>query len=191
MMRSMGQVIPFEERAVARLRDRLGAAESARQDLIAFARGHSGATSAIHSAVLAMIQADDIDQLFDTVTRVWPRLLGLDHVTLAIVVDGKGFRVESGHVGTVERQIVDRAIEQHGPVTMRTVPCGHPLFGAAVRNVRSEALIVLPSQAPLPYGLLLLGQEDATNLDNRLGVQLLGFLGSGLAAMIRRCLIDN
>ena len=74
---------------------------------------------------------------------------------------------------------------------MRTVPCGHPLFGSAVRNVRSEALILLPSQAPLPYGLLLLGQHEGTNLDNRHGVQLLGFLGSGLAAMIRRCLIDN
>src|ERR1044072_7378863 len=169
-MRGMGQVIPFEERAVADLRDQPSAAESARQDLMAFAGGHSGPASAIHSAVLAMIQADDIDQLFDSVTRVWPRLLGLDHVTLAIVVDGKGFRVESGHVGTVERQIADRAIEQHGPGTMRTVPCGHPLFGGAVRIARAEALIVLPSQEPLPYGLLLLGQEDATNLDNRHGV---------------------
>jgi uncharacterized protein YigA (DUF484 family) len=74
---------------------------------------------------------------------------------------------------------------------MRTVACGHPLFGSAVRNIRSEALILLPSQAPLPYGLLLLGQEDAAGLDQRHGAQLLGFLGSSLAAMIRRCLIDN
>jgi len=187
----MGKVIPFEEWAVAKLRDRLGAAESAKEDLIAFARGHSGATASIHAAVLAMIEADDIDQLFDTVTRVWPRLLGLDHVTLALVVEDKGFRVESGYVGTVERRIVDRAIEQLDPVTMRTVPCGHPLFGSAVGNVRSEALILLPSQAPLPYGLLLLGHQDAVSLDNRHGAQLLGFLGSSLAAMIRRCLIDS
>ena len=40
----MGKVISFEERAVATLRDRLGAAESAKEDLIAFAQGHSGAT---------------------------------------------------------------------------------------------------------------------------------------------------
>ena len=43
-MPAMGRVISFEERAVATLRDRLGAAESANEDLIAFARGHSGAT---------------------------------------------------------------------------------------------------------------------------------------------------
>ena len=187
----MAQVIPFEERAVAKLRDRLGEAESAKQDLIAFARGHSGATASIHAAVLAMIEADEIDQLFNTVTRHWPRLLGLDHVTLALVVEDKGFRIEPGHVGTVERQIVDRAIERLDPVTMRTVPCGHPLFGSAVRHIRSEALILLPSQAPLPYGMLLLGHHEAASLDNRHGAQLLGFLGSSLAAMIRRCLIER
>ena len=187
----MAKVIPFEERAVARLRDRLGAVESANEDLIAFARGHSGATASIHSAVLALIEADGTFALFETVTEVWPRLLGLDHVTMALVADGKGFRIEAGRVGTVEPRIVDRAIEQLDPITMRTVPCGHPLFGSAVGNVRSEALILLSAEAPLPYGLLLLGQSDAASLDNRHGAQLLGFLGASLSAMLRRCLIDN
>ena len=117
----MGKVISFEERAVATLRDRLGAAESANEDLIAFARGHSGATAAIHAAVLALMEADSLDALFDIVAKDWPRLLGLDHAVLALVADGRGFRVEAGHVGTVEPRIVDRAIERLDPVTMRTV----------------------------------------------------------------------
>jgi uncharacterized protein YigA (DUF484 family) len=187
----MGKVISFEDRAVAKLRDRLGAVESANEDLIAFARGHSGATASIHAAVLAAIEADTIDGLFDVVTRVWPRLLGVDHATLALVADDRGFRVDAIHVWTVEKRIVDRAIEQLDPVTMRTVPCGHPLFGQAVGQIRSEALILLSTEAPLPYGLLLLGQKEAAGLDNRHGAQLLGFLGSSLAAMIRRCLTDN
>ena len=37
----MGKVISFEDRAVATLRDRLGAATSANEDLIAFARDFS------------------------------------------------------------------------------------------------------------------------------------------------------
>ena len=187
----MAQVIPFEERAVARLRDRLGAAESANEDLIAFARGHSGATAAIHAAVLALINADGLFALFDVVRNDLPRLLGLDHAVLTLVVDGKGFRVESGHVGTVEPRIVDRAIGQIDPVTMRTVACGHPLFGSAAREIHSEALILLTADAPLPYGLLLLGQKEAACLDNRHGAQLLGFLGASLSAMLRRCLIDR
>ena len=187
----MAKVISFEERAVATLRDRLGEAESARQDLIAFARGHSGATAAIHAAVLALIEADSLAELFDVVRRDWPSLLGLDHAALALVADGKGFRVEADYVGTVEPKIVDRAIGRLDPVTMRTVDCGHPLFGSAARHIRSEALILLPAQGPLPYGVLLLGQKDAASLDNRHGAQLLGFLGASLGAMLRRWLMKD
>jgi hypothetical protein len=187
----MAKVIPFEERADATLRDRLGAAESAKEDLIAFARGHSGATAAIHSGVLALIEADSLEALFDVVRVDWPRLLGLDHAALALVADGKGFRVESGYIGTVEPRIVDRAIERIEPVTMRTVACGHPLFGSAAKDIRSEALILLSAEAPLPYGLLLLGQRSAASLDNRHGAQLLGFLGASLSAMLRRWLMNG
>lgn len=187
----MAKVISFEERAVATLRDRLGAAESARQDLIAFARGHSGATAAIHAAVLALIEADSLEALFDVVRRDWPRLLGLDHAALALVADGKGFRAEAGYIGTVEPRIVDRAIERLEPVTMRTVDCGHPLFGSAAKDVRSEALILLTAEAPLPYGVLLLGQNSALSIDNRHGTQLLGFLGASLSAMLRRWLMNG
>lgn len=187
----MGKVISFEERAVATLRERLGAAESANEDLIAFARGHSGATASIHAAALMLMDADSLDELFRVVSEDWPQLLGLDRAVLTLVADGKGFRVEAGHVGTVEPRIVDRAIERLEPVTMRTVDCGHALFGAEARTIRSEALIVLPAAAPLPYGLLLLGQAESTCFDNRHGAQLLGFLGASLQAMLRRWLING
>ena len=187
----MSRVISFEERAVATLRDRLGAVQSANEDLMAFARGHSGATAAIHSAVLALMEADSLEALFEVVRRDWPRLLGLDYAALALVVDGKGFRVESGYVGTVEPKIVDRAIGRLEPVTMRSVDCGHPFFGSAAKNVRSEALILLSSEAPLPYGLLLLGQQDTAFIDNRQGAELLGFLGATLNAMLRRWLMNG
>ena len=187
----MGKVISFEERAVATLRDRLGAAESANEDLIAFARGHSGATASIHAAVLALMDADDVDGLFNAVTRIWPRILGLDHVVLALVADGAGFRVDRGAVETVERRLIDRAIEQVDGITMRTAERGHSLFGRDAGLVRSEAVILLPTDAPLPYGLLLLGQRDELCLDARHGAQLLGFLGDSLGAMLRRCLTER
>ena len=187
----MAQVISFEERAVATLRDRLGAAESAKQDLIAFARGHSGATHAIHLAVLELMHADSLDALFSAVTGKWPAILGLDEVSLALVADGKGFRVHSSGVGTVEPKIVDRAIERIDPVTMRTVDCGHPLFGERTRDIRSEALVVIENDAPLPYGLLLLGQESSASIDARTGAPLMGFLGASLGAMLRRWLVQT
>lgn len=186
----MGRVISFEERAVATLRDRLGAAESANEDLIAFARGHSGATAAIHHAVLALMEAGSPEELFAVVTDEWPKILGLDHVSLALVADGIGFRVYDGANEMIERRLIDRAIAEIDSVTMRTVERGHALFGRVATGIRSEALILLPAEAPLPYGILLLGQRVKVDLDARHGAQLLGFLGASLGAMLRRCLID-
>lgn len=187
----MGKVISFEERAVATLRDRLGAAESANEDLLAFARGHSGATASIHAAVLALMDADSINELFDTVTATWPKMLGIDHAALALVADGKGFRVHAGGTEAVESRLIDRAIGEIDAVTLRTVDRGHSLFGASAGGIRSEAIILLPAVAPLPYGLLLLGQRAEASLDARHGTQLLGFLGNSLAAMIRRWLSQD
>ena len=186
----MGKLIPFEERAVATLRDRLGAVESANEDLIAFARGHSGATASIHSAVLALMGADSVDALFNVVTKAWPKILGLDHIALALVADGLGFRVHQGAIELVERKLVDRAIDQVDSIIMRTTLRGHALFGREAAAIRSEALIPLPAPTPLPYGLLLLGQRTEASLDARHGAQLLGFLGDSLGAMLRRWLID-
>jgi uncharacterized protein len=190
-MRVMAKVISFEERAVATLRDRLGAAESAKEDLIAFAQGHSGVTAAIHQAVLALMMADGLDALFKVVARQWPAILGLDHAALALVVDGRGFRVHSKGIEMIEPRLIDRAIADLDHVTMRTVERGHALFGTAADQVHSEALILISANAPLPYGLLLLGQHEAACLDNWHGAQLLGFLGESLSAMLRRWLMNG
>src|SRR4029079_8074906 len=117
----MATVIPFEERAVAHLRDRLGAVEEANQDLIAFARGHSGAVSSLHSAVLAAMEADGIDALLHVVTQEWPLILGIDAVALALIVGDKGFRADGTGVQSVEPRLVERAIGQVDGVEMRTV----------------------------------------------------------------------
>jgi uncharacterized protein YigA (DUF484 family) len=186
----MATVIPFEERAVARLRERLGAVEEANQDLIAFARGHSGAVASIHDAVLAALVTEDLESLFHVVTQEWPLILGLDSVALALVVGNQGFRADGGGVQFVAPQLVDRAMKGVDGVEMRNVGRGHPLFGPACSLVRSEALIRIDSDRPLPYGLLVLGQRSEQKIDGRHGSELLLFLGRSLAAMIRRWLID-
>ncbi len=190
MIRFMGMVIPFEERAVARLRERLGAVEEANQDLIAFARGHSGAVASIHEAILAGLETEGLEGLFHVVTQEWPLILGLDSVALALVVRGQGFRADANGVQFVAPQLVDRAISGVNGVELRNVGRGHPLFGPACSLIRSEALIRIDAEAPMPYGLLVLGQRNAQSLDARHGSELLLFLGRSLAAMIRRWLID-
>ena len=186
----MSRVISFEQHAVARLRERLGAAEEANQDLIAFARGHSGAVSSIHSAVIAAMEADSVEALLHVVTQEWPLILRIDAVALALVIGGKGFRADGNGVQTVEPQLLKRAIGNLDAVEMRTVERGHPLFGPACELIRAEALIRIDCEPPLPSGLLALGQRAELSLDARHGSELLMFLGRSLAAMIRRWLID-
>jgi hypothetical protein len=186
----MATVIPFEERAVAHLRDRLGAVEEANQDLIAFARGHSGAVAAIHAAVLAAIDADGIDGLLHVVTQEWPLILGIDSVALSLIVGDRGFRADGGGIQLVEPEILRRASGQVAGVEMRTVKRGHPLFGPACELIRAEALIRIDCEPPLPVGLLALGQRQSQSLDARHGSELLMFLGQSLAAMIRKWLTN-
>lgn len=182
----MGVLIPFEERAVARLKDRLGQAESARADLVAFAFGHSHAVASIHSAVLAALDARDIDELVGAVTGAWPRLLGVDSVALALVVGERAFLAEGGGVRRVERAIVERALATLDEVAMRRVAQGHVLFGSSAAAIRAEALVRVGAAGESTYGLLAIGQRQAPALDASHGGDLLRFLGASLDAMIRR-----
>jgi uncharacterized protein YigA (DUF484 family) len=186
----MATVIPFEERAVAHLRQRLGAVEEANQDLIAFARGHSGAVASIHAAVLAAVETDSIEDLLHVVTQEWPLILRIDAVALSLIVGDRGFRADGSGVQVVDPAILRRAIGQIDGVLMRTVERGHPLFGPACDLIRAEALIRIDCEPPLPCGLLTLGQRAELSLDARHGSELLMFLGRSLAAMIRKWLID-
>jgi hypothetical protein len=184
----MAMVIPFEERAVAQLRQRLGAVEEANNDLIAFARGHSGAVASIHSAVLAAIEADSIENLLHVVTQEWPLILRIDAVALSLIVGDRGFRADGSGVQQVDPAILRRAIDRVECVDMRTVGRGHPLFGPACDLIRAEALIRIDCEPPLPCGLLALGQRAELSLDARHGSELLMFLGRSLAAIMRKWL---
>ena len=184
----MATVIPFEERAVAHLRERLGEVQEANEDLIAFARGHSGAVASIHEAVLAGIEADGVESLLHVVTQEWPLILGIDAVALSLIIADKGFRADGSGIQQVEPSILRRAIDCVDGVEMRKVDHGHPLFGPACDLIRAEALIRIECEPPFPTGLLALGQRAELSLDARHGSELLMFLGRTLAVMIRKWL---
>lgn len=185
----MGNVINFEDRAVASLRARVAAAEEANQDLIAFARGHSGAVASIHEAALAAIEAEGLDHLIHIVTQLWPQILGLDAVAMALFVGDRGMRADASGLQFVDRRVIERSIEGVDGVVLRGVERGHPLFGPACSLIRAEALIPLHNEPPLPNGILALGQRGAQGFETRRGSELLVFLGRVLTSCMRRWLI--
>ena len=185
----MGQVISFETQGLARLRARVAEVEEANQDLIAFARGHSGAVAAIHEAVLAAVEAEGFDHLIHIVTQDWPLMLSVDAVALALFVGDKAFRADAGGLQFVDPAIVRRAADDVTGVLLRGVDRGHPLFGPASDLIRAEALVRLDSELPLPSGLLALGQRSAQAFETRHGSELLMFLGAVLTRSMARWLL--
>jgi uncharacterized protein len=185
----MGSVIDFEGGAMASLRRRMAEVEEANQDLIAFARGHSGAVSAIHGAVLAAIDAEGLDHLIHVVTQVWPDILGLDAVALGLVAGDRAMRIDASGLQIVEARIVERSIEGIEGVVLRGCERGHPLFGPASELIRAEALIRLDAAPPLPTGLLALGQRRPQGFETRHGSELLLFLGRVVSRMMGRWLL--
>ena len=186
----MGTVINFEDRAVATLRARVAAAEEANQDLIAFARGHSGAVCSIHEAVLAAVEAEGFDHLIHIVTQDWPQILGLDAVALALFVGDRGIRADASGLQFVNPRVIERLIAQYEGVVLRGCRRGHPLFGPACTLIRAEALIRIEGSPPLPTGLLALGQRGEQGFETRHGSELLLFLGRVLSRCMARWLIN-
>ena len=183
---AVGQLIHFEERAVAQLRQRLGLVEEANEDLIAFARGHSDAVASIHSAVLAAVEAPSIEQLLQVIARDWPRILEIDSAAVALIVGKRSFRADCSGIDRVEAAFVARMIGDSPPVEVRSVSAGHPLFGDDAKRIRAEALIRIDSVPPYPRGLLALGQHDRLEIESDHGSELLRFLGAMVAATFRR-----
>jgi uncharacterized protein len=184
----MGKVVSFENHALAALRARIAAAEEANQDLIAFARGHSGAVASIHDAVLAAIACEGLDHLIHVATQEWPQTLGLDAVALALLVGEEGLRADASGPQQVEPLIVARMLGEVDGVVLRSVSRGHPLFGPACDLIRAEALVPLSGATPHCRGLLALGQRGGQAFETRHGSELLLFLGHVLTRCMDRWL---
>jgi len=185
----MGIVVDFQDWSLATLRARVAEVEEANQDLIAFARGHSGAVAAIHAAVLAAIEAGSLEHLIHIVTQDWPDILAVDAVALALHVGETGLRADSNGLNYVDRRVIARIMRGLEGVVLRGVEQGHPLFGPAAPLIRAEALVRLDHPAPHACGLIALGQRAEQRFETRHGSELLAFLGATLARMVGRWLI--
>jgi uncharacterized protein YigA (DUF484 family) len=178
------QKIDFEASAVASLRKRVSEIEEINEDLIAFARGHAGAVSSIHEAVLAAIGAADPGELATIITCQWPFLLRVDEVGFAWASAEQAFLTNGEGRCAVEPRLVERMADLTRPVVLRAVERGHPIFGSAAGRIRSEALIRLDSFSGA--GLIALGQTEAPAIEGRHGARLLRFLGQAVSHMLER-----
>ena len=169
---------------MASLKAHVAAIEQTNGELLAFARGHAGAVTVIHEAVLALLRADTLGGFTAIVTGDWPCLLGVDAVAFAWSNGDQAVAADRTGVRAFERRLVTRMAGIDQPVTARTVSQGHPLFGRDHRLIRAEIAIRLEGAHGL--GLLLLGQKVGEPGEAAASVRLLRFLGRTCAAMLER-----
>jgi uncharacterized protein YigA (DUF484 family) len=170
--------------SVQSLRRRIAEVERTNGELLAFARGHSGATNAIHEAVLAVMEADSLETFAEIVTRDWPVMLGVDAAAFAWSADGGAVVADLAGLRAFEPRLVVRMAGMDRAVTIRQVDRGHPLFGKGAGVIRAEIAIRLAGARGI--GLIMLGEEEATAIDAPAASRLLRFLGRAAAVMLER-----
>jgi uncharacterized protein YigA (DUF484 family) len=173
-----------EHGAVQSLRQRIAEVEQTNGELLAFARGHSGAANAIQEAVLAMMEAESLETFATVVAHEWPALLGVDSVALAWSADGVAFAADRTGLRPVEPRLVVRMAGMDRAVTIRQVDRGHPLFGHEAESIRAEIAIRLAGARGI--GLILLGEHQATAIDPPAASRLLRFLGRAASVILER-----
>lgn len=188
---SDAKIIDFHAQALGRLRARVAALDEANADLLAYARGHTGAVAQIHAAALAALDADGLDHLIHVVTQDWVDILAVDAVGLALATSGQAIRASAQGLQFLDPASLGDWFERGPVVTLRGVERGSAVFGPAAELIRSEALVRLTPKAPLPAGVLALGARRAHNFEGNNGGELLAFLGSVVSRMIARWLLSR
>lgn len=178
------QRIERDENGVAALQRRVAEVEEINRDLLAFARGHAGAVASIHEAVLALLAAENAEELTTIVTRDWPALLAVDAVAFVWSSEGRALAADRGGVRLLEPRLVQRMAGMERAITIRKVGRGHPLFGEDAPEIRTEVAVRIEGARGL--GLVLLGQREGVAENAPAGARLLRFLGRSVATMLER-----
>jgi uncharacterized protein len=183
-------VIDFQTHAIAKLRDRVAALDTDRQAILEQARGHRGAEEQVYEAALAALDADGLDHLIHVITADWVDMLGMDTVALALLSGKQAVKLSTSGVHFMQSNDLRLLMPGDQPLTLQTVTQGAGLFGPAAHLVRSQALVRLAGDAPMPHGVLALGTRTAHIFEGMTHTRPLIFLGAVVERCLKRWLIN-
>ncbi|MFM2042160.1 MAG: hypothetical protein RLY86_736 [Pseudomonadota bacterium] len=197
-------VVDMQVFLLERLRVELAGAQAQQRELIATTRANLNNQNRVHAAALFLLDAQDLSQLFRTVTTDLAVLLDLD--VTALVVEGDG-----GEAGLADQNVLDPAgldpagLDHAGVLPVppgmidqwlgrRDVLLNADIEGLveiygprAAPAVRSEALVRLRlgPGGEGPQGLLALGSREPDMFHPGQGTELLTFLARVVERVVR------
>lgn len=184
-------VVDMQQFILRQLREDIGDLRECAQGVIETSRNNLSVLTRTHAAVLALLVADDFDQLLRVVGEDLPLLLDVDVVTLGFEPPAfPSLSLVSPEVAALPPGAVDALLggEERDAALIREVADDGTLFGAASDLVRSAALARLYPGSQVPMGLLALGSRRAAAFHPGQGTELLGFLARILERCVHACL---
>jgi uncharacterized protein YigA (DUF484 family) len=177
---SGGPVVDLQHYMIGRLSDELESMRGCAEHLITTSRSNMSIQSRTHEAVLAILNAGDVEGLLRVVAEDVPALLGVDIAIIAFEMDG---RPHPATMPVLKDGQVDDSLGS-GDVMLRSASTSEPaIFGGAASLVRSFALARL-EPVNRPRGLLALGSRNDRTFNSSQGTELLAFM----AHVIEDCL---
>jgi uncharacterized protein YigA (DUF484 family) len=164
----------------------LGRVTHEKSALIHNARANANGQSRMHAAVLALIEAESLGQLIETLTGDLIDLLDVD--VIAMVVESNG--ADLPHVAASGIRIVEpgsiTAWVGRRDVVLRGGVVGDPaIYGPGAGLIQSEALLRLDISRHTPAGLVAFGSRNPDLFQDGQGTELIAFLGDVLERLLR------
>ncbi|HET8727729.1 MAG TPA: DUF484 family protein [Alphaproteobacteria bacterium] len=178
-------VVDLQSFMAERLRSEVERLKGQQRAIISATRANHNSQNRVHAAILFLLDAENFEQLIQTITTDLAVLLDLDVVCLLVESNGQdiphalaaGIRVVDE--GFVARMLADRDIVLQGDVQG-----DETLFGAGAGLVRSQALARLNVSSEAPPCLLALGSREPDMFQDGMRTELMSFM----ARVLERCI---
>ncbi|MGB8273994.1 MAG: DUF484 family protein [Alphaproteobacteria bacterium] len=184
---SGNNIYDFQSFMIERLRADLDGVQADNRDLVITSRDNLAGQRRVHDAALALLGANEFQQLVHVATTDLAVILDLDVVTLCVEVAETALpHAVAGGVFALQPGAVDELIGMGRDIVLtRNRPGERALFGSATGLVRSSALLRLKFGTHAPVGILALGSRRDEMFHPGQGTELLCFLARVLELCVR------
>ncbi len=181
-------VVDMQRYILERRQDEIENLRNCAIEVIETSRSNLSSQTRTHVGALALMAADDVDDLVGIVNDDLPLLLDVDVATIGFETGPEASAgLASAHAGVLEQGAIDRLVGNgHDVALVRDIGADGDIFGAAAGLVRSAALARLRPSRNIPAGLLALGSRGDVFHAGQ-GTELVGFLARVLEFCVRRC----
>ncbi|HEY0835953.1 MAG TPA: DUF484 family protein [Azospirillum sp.] len=179
-------VVDLQAFMVEKLRGEIRALKDQQRELVTTTRANMNSQNRIHAAVLFLLDAQNFEQLIQTITTDLAVLLDLD--VACLVVESNGLDIPHVHrsgVRVVEPGTVGAWMGKRDVVLHNDIVGDPEIFGPGAGLVRSQALIRIQVSSETPEGLLAFGSREPDMFHPGQGTELVGFLARVVERVIR------